>query len=100
MGRFIREQMEREGVALDGIVTDPQRLTALVLLAVENVATFPLLFYRENCADMALGEADIDPGVRGAGRRRAGHRHAFFHRHHGCGATQSHGPRQSKAAPG
>ena len=60
MGRFIREQMAREGVALDGIVTDPTRLTALVLLAVENASTFPLLFYRENCADMALGEADID----------------------------------------
>jgi 5-dehydro-2-deoxygluconokinase len=61
MGRFVREQMAREGVALDGIVTDPQRLTALVLLAVENDKTFPLLFYRENCADMALSEAEIEP---------------------------------------
>ena len=61
MGRFIREQMAREGVALDGIVTDGERLTALVLLSVEDSSTFPLIFYRENCADMALGEADIDP---------------------------------------
>ena len=61
MGRFVREQMAREGVWLDGIVTDPQRLTALVLLAVENDKTFPLLFYRENCADMALSEGEIDP---------------------------------------
>jgi 5-dehydro-2-deoxygluconokinase len=61
MGRFVREQMAREGVALDGIITDPHRLTALVLLAVENERTFPLLFYRENCADMALAEAEIDP---------------------------------------
>ena len=61
MGRFVREQMAREGVVLDGIVTDPKRLTALVLLAVENDTTFPLLFYRENCADMALSEAEIDP---------------------------------------
>jgi 5-dehydro-2-deoxygluconokinase len=61
MGRFVREQMAREGVALAGIVTDPERLTALVLLAVENDRTFPLLFYRENCADMALSESEIDP---------------------------------------
>jgi 5-dehydro-2-deoxygluconokinase len=61
MGRFIRERMAREGVALTGIITDPKRLTALVLLAVENDQTFPLIFYRENCADMALSEEEIDP---------------------------------------
>jgi 5-dehydro-2-deoxygluconokinase len=61
MGRFIREQMAREGVVLDGIVTDPQRLTSLVLLSVVNDRTFPLIFYRENCADSALCEDDIDP---------------------------------------
>jgi 5-dehydro-2-deoxygluconokinase len=61
MGRFVREQMAREGVVLDGIITDPKRLTALVLLAVENDKTFPLLFYRENCADMALTESEIEP---------------------------------------
>src|SRR5215217_96513 len=61
MGHFIREQMQREGVSTDGIVTDPDRLTALVLLSVENDKTFPLIFYRENCADMAIDEADVDP---------------------------------------
>ncbi len=60
MGRFIREQMEREGVATGGIRTDPQRLTALVILGVRDDNTFPLIFYRENCADMALEEGDID----------------------------------------
>lgn len=60
MGRFVKEQMAREGVALDGIVTDPKRLTSLVLLSVENDKTFPLIFYRDNCADSALSEADID----------------------------------------
>jgi 5-dehydro-2-deoxygluconokinase len=59
MGGFIKEQMAREGVALDGIVTDPSRLTALVLLSVENDKTFPLIFYRENCADAALAEEDV-----------------------------------------
>jgi 5-dehydro-2-deoxygluconokinase len=61
MGRFIREQMVREGVATGGIVTDPARLTALAILSVENDRSFPLLFYRENCADMALCEDDVDP---------------------------------------
>ncbi|HEV2559381.1 MAG TPA: 5-dehydro-2-deoxygluconokinase [Microvirga sp.] len=60
MGRFIREQMEREGVATAGIRTDPHRLTALVILGVRDDRTFPLIFYRENCADMALEESDID----------------------------------------
>ncbi len=62
MGRFIREQMEREGVSTKGIATDPQRLTALVILGVRDEDSFPLIFYRDNCADMALTEEDIDDG--------------------------------------
>jgi 5-dehydro-2-deoxygluconokinase len=62
MGRYILEQMTRENVATQGIAVDPERLTALVLLSVENDETFPLIFYRENCADMALCEDDIDAG--------------------------------------
>lgn len=61
MGGYIREQMIREGVDDRGIITDAERLTALVLLSVQNDETFPLIFYRENCADMALSEEDIDP---------------------------------------
>ncbi|MBO9097885.1 MULTISPECIES: bifunctional 5-dehydro-2-deoxygluconokinase/5-dehydro-2-deoxyphosphogluconate aldolase [unclassified Rhizobium] len=60
MGRFIREQSAREGVATDGIVTDKQRLTALVLLAVEAEGVSPMIFYRSDCADMALTEDDVD----------------------------------------
>lgn len=60
MGHYIREQMAREGVATTGITTDPTRLTSLVLLSVENDKTFPLIFYRDNCADSALCENDID----------------------------------------
>lgn len=59
MGRFIREQLAREGVETRGIATDPERLTALAILAVENDKSFPLLFYRDNCADNALSEADV-----------------------------------------
>ena len=60
MGRFVIEQMRREGVAVDGIRTDPERLTALVLLAVEDEGVSPMIFYRADCADMALSEDDID----------------------------------------
>ncbi len=60
MGRFIREQLLREGVDVRGVATDPARLTALVLLGIRDENQFPLIFYRENCADMALSEADID----------------------------------------
>ena len=68
LGHFIREQLAREGVALAGVKVDPVRLTALAILSVEDDRTFPLLFYRENCADMALSEADIDEDfIRSAG---------------------------------
>jgi len=61
MGRFIREQLVREGVDVRGVQTDKERLTALVILGIRDQQQFPLIFYRENCADMALSEDDIDP---------------------------------------
>jgi 5-dehydro-2-deoxygluconokinase len=60
VGRFILEQLVREGVETRGVTVDPKRLTALVLLGVRDSSTFPLIFYRDNCADMALCEADVD----------------------------------------
>ena len=59
MGRFIREQCGREGVDTQGMVTDPARLSALVVLGIRD-ESFPLIFYRSDCADAALCEADID----------------------------------------
>lgn len=61
MGRFIREELVRDGVDVRGVKTDAERLTALVILGIRDPDTFPLIFYRENCADMALDENDIDP---------------------------------------
>jgi 5-dehydro-2-deoxygluconokinase len=61
MGRFIIEQLQREGVETSGVKVDPDRLTALVLLGIRDEEQFPLIFYRENCADMGLCEDDIDP---------------------------------------
>nr|WP_208103350.1 5-dehydro-2-deoxygluconokinase [Rubellimicrobium sp. CFH 75288] len=63
MGRFVREELAREGVDVRGVRTDPERLTALVILGIRDRDTFPLIFYRENCADMALCEDDIDPAL-------------------------------------
>lgn len=60
MGRFIRQQLVAEGVDVHGVKTDPERLSALVLLGIRDQNQFPLIFYRENCADMALCEDDID----------------------------------------
>ncbi len=62
MGRFVREQLTREGVDARSVGVDAQRLTSLVLLSVRDDHTFPLIFYRDNCADSALCEDDIDEG--------------------------------------
>ena len=44
MGRFIREQLIREGVDVRGVATDPARLTALVILGIRDEDSFPLMF--------------------------------------------------------
>lgn len=59
-GRFVREALAREGVDVSQLRTDPKRLTALVFLGIQDRDTFPLVFYREQCADMGLCEADVD----------------------------------------
>jgi 5-dehydro-2-deoxygluconokinase len=59
MGRFLVESLAREGCDVSGIKVDSERLTAMVLLGIEDRETFPLVFYRENCADMALQPEDI-----------------------------------------
>jgi len=60
MGRFVRETLAAEGVDVAAVGTDPRRMTGLVLLGIEDADHFPHIFYRENCADMALDAADVD----------------------------------------
>jgi 5-dehydro-2-deoxygluconokinase len=60
MGRFLTETLEREGCDTSHLRVDRERLTGLVLLGLEDRDTFPLVFYRENCADMAVDESDFD----------------------------------------
>jgi 5-dehydro-2-deoxygluconokinase len=59
-GRFVRDTLAAEGVDVSHVVTDERRLTALVFLAIRDRDTFPLLFYRDNCADMAIAPEDFD----------------------------------------
>ncbi|ELY4509636.1 5-dehydro-2-deoxygluconokinase [Cronobacter dublinensis] len=59
-GRFLRETLTRAGVDTEYLITDKQRLTALVMLGIKDQETFPLIFYRDNCADMALTPQDIN----------------------------------------
>ena len=63
MGGFIREQLVREGVDVDGVHADKDRLSRLVLLAVKAEGVSPTIFYRADCADMALDESDIDEAL-------------------------------------
>nr|WP_315473792.1 5-dehydro-2-deoxygluconokinase [uncultured Rhodoferax sp.] len=60
MGRFLTQTLQANGCDTSQVQVDPQRLTALVLLGIKDRDTFPLLFVRENCADMAIDAALID----------------------------------------
>jgi 5-dehydro-2-deoxygluconokinase len=60
MGRFVREALAREGVDVSHVATDPARLTAFVILGIEAAGAYPHIFFRENCADMAVSATDFD----------------------------------------
>lgn len=60
MGRFIRQTLIDEGVDVSHVTTDAERLSALVILGIRDLQTFPHIFYRENCADMAIEAGHID----------------------------------------
>ncbi|MDI5933338.1 bifunctional 5-dehydro-2-deoxygluconokinase/5-dehydro-2-deoxyphosphogluconate aldolase [Halomonas kalidii] len=59
MGRFVREELARAGVDTSHVVTDKERLTGLVILGIKDRDTFPLIFYRQDCADMAVDSGDF-----------------------------------------
>lgn len=62
-GRFLVEALVREGCDVSHVHVDRERLTGLVLLGIKDRDTFPLVFYRENCADMAISPADFDEAL-------------------------------------
>ncbi len=59
-GRFLREELQRAGVDTQYLITDTTRLTGLVMLGIKDENSFPLIFYRDNCADMGLVPEDIN----------------------------------------
>jgi 5-dehydro-2-deoxygluconokinase len=67
-GRFVRETLAAEGVDVSHVATDPKRLTALVFLSIKDRDSFPLIFYRNDCADMAVSAEDFDAGFIGAAK--------------------------------
>ncbi len=66
LGRFIVDTLAAEGVDTSAITVDPGRLTALVILGMRNAESFPHIFYRTDCADMAISADDIDPAFIGS----------------------------------
>jgi len=60
LGHFLVETIAREGCDTSHVGVDPRRLTAAVVLGIKDKDTFPLIFLRENCADMAIAEEDVD----------------------------------------
>ena len=60
MGRFLTDTLAQEGCDVSHVGIDRERLTALVMLGIKDKNTFPLIFYRDNCADMAIDLASVD----------------------------------------
>lgn len=57
VGDFILHFLDREGVETRFIPRKPGRRTSAVVLGIQPPETFPMTFYRDNCADIFL---DID----------------------------------------
>lgn len=58
MGDLIIKTLANEGCNVSNIKKSKSHLTALTFLGIKDRNTFPLLFYRDQCADMTLSERD------------------------------------------
>ncbi|MCY3832372.1 MAG: 5-dehydro-2-deoxygluconokinase [Chloroflexi bacterium] len=54
VGKFVRHYLSREGVITDHVLTKSGRRTGMAVVGVQPPDRFPLLFYRENPADIHL----------------------------------------------
>ena len=59
VGDFIVHFLENEGVETRYIPRKPGRRTSAVVLGIEPPDKFPLVYYRDNCADIALTIDDV-----------------------------------------
>ncbi|HSE36840.1 MAG TPA: 5-dehydro-2-deoxygluconokinase [Blastocatellia bacterium] len=60
VGDFVLSFLEREGVVTSFIPRKPGRRTSAVILGIEPPDRFPLVFYRDNCADIELSIEDVN----------------------------------------
>ncbi len=60
MGNFLTATLQQENVNISLLKKTQRHLTGLVILGIDPPDRFPLIFYRENCADMQLSSKDID----------------------------------------
>lgn len=54
VGDFVLDFLQREGVNVDAVPRFAERRTSAALLTIQPPDTFPLTFYRDNCADLGL----------------------------------------------
>jgi len=59
VGNFILHFLQKEDIETRFIVRKPGRRSSAVLLGIEPPDRFPLTYYRENCADIALTIDDV-----------------------------------------
>ena len=60
VGDFVTAFLDREQVETRFIPRKPGRRTSAVILTIQPPDSFPLTFYRDNCADRALTRDDVD----------------------------------------
>src|SRR5256884_2879864 len=59
VGDFVLCMLEKEGVITSFIPRKPGRRTSAVILGIEPPDKFPLVYYRDNCADIELTIDDV-----------------------------------------
>src|SRR5712691_6625148 len=59
VGDFLLHFLEQEGVITNFIPRKPGRRTSAVILGIEPPDKFPLVYYRDNCADIELTIDDV-----------------------------------------
>ena len=98
-GDFVLNFLRKEGVDTSPTPRKPGRCTSAVLLSMEPPDRFPLIFYRDNCADIVLNLDDVEASpvrdcrallISGTGLSAEPSRTATIHAAevaHGAGAT-------------
>ncbi len=101
MGRFIVEQLAREGVDTRGVKVDPERLTALVILGIRDDERVPADLLPRELRRHGADRGRHRRGLHRRGPRRARHRHPSQPpAHRGGGAEGADARPQARRAHG